>query len=208
MRRDGQDGMKLVAGLGNPGAEYARTRHNAGFMVLDMLAGQSGERWKSGFDGLCCQMVCGAEKILLLKPATYMNRSGQSVAQAMRFHHLGIADLLVVVDDIHLPCATMRLRAGGSSGGHNGLADVQRHMGPFVEASPQAAMQYSRLRIGVDEPGRVPLEAYVLSAFSPGQWAAVQTALNQAAEAVQYWALHGVEKAMNRFNVGNEGSEK
>ncbi len=200
--------MKLVTGLGNPGAEYARTRHNAGFMVLDILAGSAGERWKSGFDGMCCQIGSGPDKILLLKPATYMNRSGQSMAAAMRFHGLTIEDLLVVVDDIHLPCGTIRLRAGGSSGGHNGLADVQRHLGALVTATSRAATDYARLRVGVDEPGRVPLEAYVLSAFSPGQWADVQVALNQAAEAVQYWALHGVEKAMNRFNVGNEGSEK
>ena len=200
--------MKLVAGLGNPGAEYARTRHNAGFMALDILAAESGERWKSGFDGLCCRMACGTEQVLLLKPATFMNRSGQALAQAMRFHGLGIADVLVVVDDIHLPCGTIRLRAGGSSGGHNGLADVQRHMEQFVPGDPQGAVRYARLRIGVDEPGRVPLEAYVLSAFSPGQWAQMQVALKQAADAVQYWACHGVEKAMNRFNVGNEGCGK
>ncbi len=199
--------MKLVAGLGNPGAEYARTRHNAGFMVLDILAQQAGERWKSGFDGLYCQ-IAGGEKILLLKPATFMNRSGQSVAAALRFHALSMADLLVVVDDIYLPCGKVRMRAGGSSGGHNGLSDVQRHMGPFANAAGQPATQYARLRIGIGEPGRVPLEAYVLSAFSPGQWAEMQTGLNQAADAVQYWALHGVEKAMSRFNVGNEGLEK
>ncbi len=200
--------MKLVAGLGNPGAEYARTRHNAGFMVLDVLAQNAGQRWKSGFEGLCCQIGSGPDKILLLKPATFMNRSGQAVSAAMRFHGLGIADLLVVVDDIHLPCGTVRMRASGSSGGHNGLADVQRHLGTIVEATSGAATDYARLRVGVDEPGRVPLEAYVLSAFSPGQWADVQVALNQAAEAVQCWALHGVEKAMNRFNAGNEGAER
>jgi PTH1 family peptidyl-tRNA hydrolase len=200
--------MKLVAGLGNPGAEYARTRHNAGFMVLDILAEQAGLRWKSGFEGLCCQLGSGAEKMLLLKPATFMNRSGQAVSAAMRFHDLGLLDLLVVVDDIHLPCGTVRMRAGGSSGGHNGLADVQRHVAVFAEAASRPATDYARLRVGVDEPGRVPLEAYVLSAFSPGQWAQMQVALNQAAEAVQYWACHGVEKAMNRFNAGHDGAEK
>ena len=200
--------MKLVAGLGNPGAEYARTRHNAGFIVLDLLAQNAGERWKSGFDGLCCSIGAGPEKILLLKPATYMNRSGQSVGAALRFHGLSIADLLVVVDDIHLPCGTIRLRAGGSSGGHKGLADVQRHIGTLVAGTAQAATDYARLRVGVDAPGGIPLEDYVLSAFSPVQWAVVQVALNKAADAVQYWSLHGVVKAMNRFNVGgDEGLE-
>ncbi len=203
--------MKLVAGLGNPGAEYARTRHNAGFMVLDILALNAGERWKSAFDGLCCQIGSGSDKILLLKPATYMNRSGQAVAAAMRFHGLTIENLLVVVDDIHLPCGTIRLRAGGTSGGHNGLADVQRHLGSLVEGTPKAATDYARLRVGVDTPGgpgKPRLEDYVLSAFSPAQWALVQVALNQAADAVQYWASQGVEKAMNRFNPGEQDSEK
>lgn len=203
--------MKLVAGLGNPGAEYARTRHNAGFMVLDILAQKAAERWKSGFDGLCCHIGSGPDKILLLKPATYMNRSGRTVAAAMRFHGLPVESLLVVVDDIHLPCGAIRLRAGGSSGGHNGLADVQRHLGSLVEGTGKAAADYARLRVGVDPPGGPGgprLEDYVLSAFSPGQWDLVRVALNQAADAVQYWASHGVEKAMNRFNVGDEDSER
>ncbi|MGC8624833.1 MAG: aminoacyl-tRNA hydrolase [Phycisphaerae bacterium] len=199
--------MKLVAGLGNPGAEYARTRHNVGFMVLNSLAQSSGVAWKSGFDGLYCPMVSGSEKIFLLKPGTYMNCSGRSVGAALRFYGLTIADLLVVVDDIHLPCGTIRLRAGGSSGGHKGLADVQRHLGSLVEGTSQTPTDYARLRVGVDPPDRSPLADYVLSPFSPSQWAVMEVALNQAAEAVQYWALQGVVKAMNRFNVGGEGLE-
>src|SRR5688572_15020080 len=154
--------MKLVVGLGNPGKEYSGTRHNIGFEVVEAFAARNG--WvstpaefgrlaKKNFDALTFAGAMelsggGTDKILLLEPMTYMNLSGRSVQAALAFYQLTPADLVVVLDDVALPCGKLRLRAGGSSGGHNGLKDIERALG---------TNQYPRLRIGVDPPPpRVP----------------------------------------------------
>ena len=155
--------MKLVVGLGNPGPEYDGTRHNVGFDVVDRLA----RRWadpassvaKSRFSGLVVEAQIRDEKVLLLKPLTYMNLSGKAVAEAIRFYKLSAADdLLVVVDDTALPCGSIRLKPGGGAGGHNGLSDVSRLLGTD---------DWSLLRIGIDKPGQIPLKNYVLGRFAP-----------------------------------------
>ena len=193
--------MKLTAGLGNPGEEYAGTRHNAGFMALERLAGAGSHiHWKAAHGGLLAALGSGDQKLLLLRPMTYMNLSGGAVLAVMRFYGLSLDDLLVVVDDIALPCGVVRLRPGGSSGGHNGLASVERSLGPLAAAAGKTARDYARLRIGIDAPGRVPLEQYVLGKFTAGQWNLFDPALNQAADAVQCWADFGLTTAMNRFN--------
>ena len=167
--------MKLVVGLGNPGSAYVSTRHNVGFEAVDALAERLG--WvgspgafdrlaKAKFDGLAMdgsvQRVAGGdERVLLLKPMTFMNLSGQAVQAAMAFHKLSPADVVIVLDDLALPCGTLRLRAGGSSGGHNGLKDVQRVLGTD---------QYPRLRLGIDPtPPRIAGKDYVLGKFTPDQ---------------------------------------
>jgi len=146
--------MKLVVGLGNPGKEYAGTRHNIGFEVVDHLAARLGfvgspsefdRQARSKFDGLALDGAVylpggGGGKVLLLKPATYMNLSGRSVQAAMAFYQLAPADVLVVLDDLALPAGKIRLRPGGSDGGHNGLKDIERALG---------TSQYPRLRVGV-----------------------------------------------------------
>jgi PTH1 family peptidyl-tRNA hydrolase len=188
--------MKLVVGLGNPGPEYDGTRHNVGFDVVDRLA----RRWadpassvaKSRFSGLVVEAQIRDEKVLLLKPLTYMNLSGKAVAEAIRFYKLSAADdLLVVVDDTALPCGSIRLKPGGGAGGHNGLSDVSRLLGTD---------DWSRLRIGIDKPGQIPLKNYVLGRFTPEQTPLVESSLDEAADAAACWASEGLATAMNRFN--------
>lgn len=186
--------MKLIAGLGNPGPRYASSRHNIGFMVVDELV----RRWQLGpgrYESFCQGLVWdtqrASERVLLLKPQTFMNCSGASVAALWRYYQLDSQELLVVVDDLDLPVGRLRLRAGGASGGHHGLADVIRHLGTD---------QFPRLRIGIGKvPAAVTVE-YVLSRFTPQEQEIIAAAVRTAAEAVQCWISEGVTAAMNRFN--------
>ena len=187
--------MKLIVGLGNPGSEYTQTRHNAGFMVLDRLAGRHGlSNPKTKFHSGVLDGQVDGHRCLLLQPMTYMNRSGLAVGEAIRFYKLEPTDdLLVVVDDVALPAGQLRLRADGGTGGHNGLADIERAL---------TTRAYPRLRIGVDPPGRVPQADYVLSRFSPAQWALVDSALDRACDAIACWLAEGIDLAMTRYNNG------
>lgn len=194
--------MRLIVGLGNPGIEHQGTRHNAGFEVLDRLARRYGDPpggpARSRFAGLLVEACIGAERVMLLKPTTFMNLSGASVLEAVRFHKLDSAsDLLVVTDDFALPCGAIRLRAQGGDGGHNGLADITRRLGDD---------RWARLRVGIDAPGRVPTESYVLGHFTPEQRAQLEPGLDLAAEAAACWATDGLETAMNRFNRRGVGA--
>ena len=204
--------MRLVVGLGNPGKEYAGTRHNIGFEVVDHLAAKLGfvgsasefdRLARSKFDGLALDGNVtlpsgGSEKLLLLKPATYMNLSGRSVQAAMAFYQLTPADVMVVLDEMALPAGKIRLRPGGSDGGHNGLKDIQRALG---------TTQYPRLRLGIDPPPQfVPGRDYVLGKFSEAQREPIRAAIARACDAILTWMGEGVEKAMNRFNA--ESDEK
>lgn len=186
--------MKLIVGLGNPGSEYARTRHNAGFMALDRLAtrhGLSGARTR--FHAGMIEGSIAGDKCVLLQPMTYMNRSGLTVGEAVAFYKLQLSDLLIVVDDVALPVGRMRLRAAGSAGGHNGLIDIERALG---------TAEYPRLRIGVDAPGRVPQKDYVLGRFSPDQLFKLEPLLDVAANAIESWIKDGIAKAMTLYNAG------
>ncbi len=199
--------MKLVVGLGNPGKEYVGTRHNIGFDVVDHLAARLGwvgspadfdRQARTKFDALALDGPAtlpggGSDKLLLLKPTTYMNLSGRSVQAAMAFYQLTPADVMVVLDDLALPAGKIRLRPGGSDGGHNGLKDIQRALG---------TSQYPRLRIGIDPPPpRVPGRDYVLGRFSPEQRTLIDPALGRAAGALLTWIDKGIETAMSQFNV-------
>jgi peptidyl-tRNA hydrolase, PTH1 family len=202
--------MKLVVGLGNPGAQYVGTRHNIGFEVVDRLATKLG--WirspeefnrlaKTKFDGLTLDGVISqrsgdSEKLLLLKPGTYMNLSGQSVQAAMDFYQLSPAEIMVVLDDLALACGRLRLRASGSSGGHNGLRDIERAIG---------TIDYPRLRIGID-PAPPPIRGkdYVLGRFTDEQRRAVDPAVDRATGAILTWVDKGIATAMNQFNADNK----
>ena len=198
---------RLVVGLGNPGREYVGTRHNIGFQVVDRLANRLGLTFaegefdrvaKSKFDGLAMDGALqtaagGSEKVLLLKPLTFMNLSGRSVQAAMAFYQLSTKDILVVLDDLALPCGKIRLRANGSSGGHNGLKDIERALGTG---------DYPRLRLGIDAPPpRVPGRDYVLGKFSDVQISMIEPALIRSTKAVLDWVESGIQSAMNRFNA-------
>ena len=201
--------MKLIVGLGNPGKQYVGTRHNIGFEAVDVLARRLGWISKAGefeksaranFDALAMDgnVSLGAvqEKILLLKPMTYMNLSGKSVQAASAFYRIAPQDLMIVLDDLALPCGKLRIRSGGSSGGHNGLKDLERALGTD---------QYPRLRIGIDAPPPfVPGKDYVLQPFSAEQRKALEPALDRAAMALFTWMEKGVSAAMNAFNAADE----
>lgn len=206
--------MRLVVGLGNPGAEYVGTRHNIGFDLLDQLAARLG--WigkaedfnrvaKAKFDALVLDGVVSrasgdSEKVVLLKPLTFMNSSGRSVQAAASFFQVDPKDLLIVLDDVALPCGRLRLRSAGSSGGHNGLKDIQRAL---------ATEEYPRLRIGIDPPPpRVPQRDYVLGRFSPDQRIALEPAISRACGAVVTWIDQGIVSAMNQFNALDEKDEQ
>jgi PTH1 family peptidyl-tRNA hydrolase len=196
--------MKLLVGLGNPGPQYDRTRHNAGFLALDRVARRwaaPGETPRARFQGLCQEASVGGERCLLLKPLTYMNLSGRSVAEAVGFYKIDpAADLLVLVDDVALPTGAIRLRAEGSPGGHNGLTDIRRALGSDA---------YPRLRIGVDAcPPAMKLEDWVLGRFTPEQAALLEAALDKAADAAETFAAQGIVAAMNKHNGKSDGVTK
>jgi PTH1 family peptidyl-tRNA hydrolase len=184
--------MKVVVGLGNPGSRYAGTRHNVGFDVVDSLAEspQAG-RFQSRFRALVAELVEGPHKVLLVKPETFMNLSGQCVRQIMDFYQLPGEDLLVVCDDINLPLGKLRVRPRGTHGGHNGLRDIQNHLG---------TMEYPRLRIGVDSPVEGEAVEYVLSRFAASERPIIDEAIGRAAQAVVVWIHQGIEACMNQYN--------
>lgn len=151
--------MKLIVGLGNPGAKYSGNRHNIGFMAVDEIhRRQSGfQPWRSRFQAQVSEGHLGSEKVLLIKPSTYMNESGRSVGEAMRFYKIEPEDIVVVYDELDLPPAKFRMKAGGGHGGHNGLRSISAHIGP----------DYRRLRLGIGHPGDKKLVSnYVLGDFA------------------------------------------
>ena len=205
--------MKLIVGLGNPGREYIGTRHNIGFEVLDKLATKLGLVLKPGdfdrfartnFDGLTLDgpavFASGEqERVLLLKPMTFMNLSGRSVQAARAFYQLSPDQLMIVLDDVALPAGKIRMRASGSTGGHNGLRDIERALG---------SGDYPRLRVGIDSPPpRVPQKDYVLAKFSEEQRRRIDPAIDRAAEALLTWIEKGITPAMNVFNASDESED-
>jgi len=191
--------MKLIAGLGNPGAKYRMTRHNVGYMVLAELARMfPGHRPQSKFRGdLMDISQPGGETVLLLAPTTYMNRSGLSVGDAVGFYKLPLNDLLIVCDDLNLPFNRLRLRSEGGSGGQKGLADILKVLG---------TNNVPRLRIGIGSPpGQMDAADYVLMNFTEKERPDLEITLKQAADAVLCWVSHGIDEAMNRHNNKSGG---
>jgi PTH1 family peptidyl-tRNA hydrolase len=187
--------MKIVVGLGNPGKRYDGTRHNVGFAVLDSLASSpKAGRFQSRFSAQVCELIEDAGKILLVKPETFMNLSGRCVREVMDFYQVPIADLLVVCDDINLPLGKLRVRAKGTHGGHNGLRDIQNHLG---------TTEYARLRLGVDAPRDDAID-HVLGRFSSAERKLIDDAVLLAAQAAIVWANRGVEACMNQYNGPKE----
>jgi PTH1 family peptidyl-tRNA hydrolase len=184
--------MKVVVGLGNPGSKYAGTRHNVGFAVVDALAASpSAGRFQERFQAEVAQLVEDETKVLLVKPQTFMNLSGQCVRQVVDFYQLPLEDLLIVCDDFNLPLGKLRFRPRGSHGGHNGLRDVQAHLG---------TTQYARLRIGVGAPQEGEAVDFVLSRFRPSERPLMEEALERAVQGVADWWNKGIDYCMNKYN--------
>jgi PTH1 family peptidyl-tRNA hydrolase len=185
--------MKVIVGLGNPGSRYAGTRHNVGFAVVDALAlSPRAGRFQGRFDALVAEVADESHRLLLVKPQTFMNLSGRSVRQIVDFYKVPLEDVLVVCDDINLPLGKLRVRAGGSHGGHNGLRDIQNHLG---------TNEYSRLRIGVGAPPEDEAVEHVLGRFRPSEQPVIEDAVARATQAVLVWANQGVETCMNLYNA-------
>lgn len=193
--------MFIIAGLGNPGKEYENTRHNAGFMAMDALADKLGagltERKHRAY---CGHAVINGEKVLLLKPQTYMNASGESLRSAVDFYKIEPDHVIVIYDDINLEPGQLRIRAKGSAGGHNGLKSIIAHLG---------TQDFPRVRVGIGaKPERMDLADYVLSRFSQGERRQMDEAAKEAADAVCEILTAGIDKAMNSHNAKKQEDQK
>lgn len=184
--------MKLIAGLGNPGGQYAETRHNVGFLLLDSLAEDLKLDFRPKFQGLVAETQISGEKIYLLKPQTFMNLSGRSVRELTQFYKLRPEDILVVYDDMDLPLGRLRLRNSGSAGGHNGIKSMLAELG---------TEDFWRLKIGIGRPPAGWDSArYVLSAFTKEDLPALDGVLERGIQAANLWAKGDGVKAMNEYN--------
>ena len=187
--------MKLVVGLGNPGRDYRKTRHNAGFMVVDEVARRHQLTWVPGPSQVAESFVVkrfGETPLLLAKPLTFMNRSGDVVAGLARYFDVPASELLVVVDEAALPLGRLRIRGSGSAGGHNGLKSIIQQLGTD---------QFPRLRVGVGRgDARRDLADHVLSKFESGERAELEGVITRAADAVEMFAAANIEQVMNTYN--------
>ncbi|HIF00224.1 MAG: aminoacyl-tRNA hydrolase [Fuerstiella sp.] len=185
--------MKLVIGLGNPGSKYVGTRHNVGFDVLSELARRFGVgQPQTKFQGEYQDFLIQSEKILLIAPQTFMNRSGESVWQFVRFYQPEPVDIVVVCDDMNLPTGRLRWRSSGSAGGQKGLNDIIQRLGHD---------QFPRLRIGVGRPpGRMDVTAWVLGRFREDEKENIEHAVVRAADSVERWIAEGIEPTMVEYN--------
>lgn len=185
--------MKVIVGLGNPGRRYANTRHNVGFWVIDCLSDQwripvKKEKWKAEVG----EGQINGENVLLVKPQTYMNRSGESVQEICRFFQLDLDHLLVIYDDLDLPVGRIRLRAKGSSGGHNGMKSIFAHL---------KTEKIKRIKIGIGHPeGNADIADYVLSPFPKQELPFIEEAVERSAQAVEDWLRFDFQHAMNQYN--------
>ena len=194
--------MKLIVGLGNPGREYRDTRHNVGFLVVDEIAHRHQLTWAMAPSQVPEAFVAkkfGTDPVLLAKPLTFMNRSGDAVAALARYYDIAASDLLVVVDEVDLAFVKLRARARGSPGTHNGLKSVVERLG---------TTDFPRLRLGVGRgDARRDLADHVLSTFEPGERAELESFIARAADAAEMFAAEGISKVMNAYNSDPAGSE-
>ena len=185
--------MKLIVGLGNPGDRYRGTRHNVGFGVLDAIAARHGLRFETApAEALQARWRRPDADVLLVKPLTFMNLSGQAVGELLRYFRIDPADVLIVTDDVNLPIGRLRARPSGTEGGHNGLKSIAQHLG---------TIDYARLRIGVGRGDqRRDLADHVTARFEPDEQGAIDESMARAADAVEMWIGEGLLNVMNAFN--------
>ena len=184
--------MKVVVGLGNPGAQYANTPHSVGFEVVDRIAADCGAAWEEKRQFKCCmaKVAFAGQQVMLVKPQTFMNLSGESVAPVVKYHNATPQDLLVVQDDIDLPVGRIRVRKGGTCGGHNGVRNIIERLGTPT---------FARLKIGVGKD-RTNVIGHVLGKFDPGTRKVMDTVVSEAAKACASILSDGPDKAMNLYN--------
>jgi PTH1 family peptidyl-tRNA hydrolase len=190
--------MKLIVGLGNPGTEYRDTRHNVGFKVADALAERwrVADQWREKFAALQVRTIAGEEPVILAKPLTFMNLSGQSVTAIAGFYKIEPADIFVVTDDVALPLGRLRARRDGGAGGHNGLKSLIQSL---------ATQAFPRMRVGVGRgDGRRDLADHVLGRFEADERDTVSAAVLRAADATEIFLSDGIERVMNAFNAATE----
>lgn len=184
----------LIVGLGNPGKEYANNRHNVGFHCLDRLAGAYGlsfDRRRHKAEVAIGEIA--GRKVVLLKPQTFVNQSGEAVRAAASFYRIAPGDILAIYDDLDLPQGTIRLRPRGGSGGHNGVKSLIEQLG---------TEDFARIRVGIGRPpGRMEPRDYVLQDFSAEEWEVMEEVYGRVVKAVETFIRHGIAEAMNRFNV-------
>lgn len=184
--------MKLIIGLGNPGKEYEKTRHNTGFMVLDRFANKMGVSLiQNKFKGIYTKMKYHGEDVILLKPQTFMNLSGEAVRQIMDFYKIDLDDILVIYDDMDMPVGKLRLRESGSAGGHNGIKNIILHTG---------SQKFKRIRIGIGRHPQMKVVDYVLSRFMQDEMIDMEKGIDLACEAIIDYLDHDFSHAMNHFN--------
>ncbi len=186
--------MYIIAGLGNPTKEYDKTRHNVGFSVIDILADKyTIDVGEKKHKALCGKGMIEGNKVLLVKPQTFMNLSGESLRAVMDYYKASSDELIVIYDDISLEPGQLRIRMKGSAGGHNGIKNIIAHLG---------TQEFPRIKVGIgSKPPRMDLKDYVLSRFSKGEKEAMEEAFRMAAEAVVMMMTDGAERAMNHFNT-------
>jgi len=186
--------IRLIIGLGNPGASYKTTRHNVGFRIADAFGIKQGFSLKfdSHVQGELAQGTVDDKRVFILKPMTFMNESGTSVRRCIDYYKIPVEHLIVITDDAALPLGMMRMRAKGSSGGHNGLYSIESHLN---------TQDYPRFRIGVGEPPPGEMKDFVLSAFSPDESRVIEETISQAVRALEIWVIAGITAAMAVSNV-------
>jgi len=201
--RPRMENLYLIVGLGNPGAEYARTRHNAGFLLAERLAGLWQAKWtlEKKFQARMARAECHGRRLILCEPQTFMNASGEAVAAVRDFFRVRPDKMLVLVDDADLPLGEIRMRPDGSSGGHHGLESIEGHWG---------SRQFARLRIGIGRrvEGAREITSHVLGQFGPGDLELLGKVLERASGQVACWLQDGTQKAMSQFNGAVDRSEK
>ena len=192
--------MKLFVGLGNPGENYCKNRHNIGFMAIDAIINRyGGSSWKKKFQGLVTEVTLNREKLIFLKPSTFMNLSGQSVSEASRFYKLPSSEICVFHDELDLPFMKIKTKIGGGHAGHNGLRSIQQHLGP----------DYFRVRIGVGHPGdKSKVASYVLNNFPKNNEAELKFLLDAVADGFPHLLEANKEKFLNKVNGGSKTAKK
>ncbi len=183
--------MRVIFGLGNPGRSYHLTRHNVGFLLLDYIAGDYNIPFRPGKgDYYYCDLHISGERVMLVKPTTFMNNSGLAVNQFLNYYKVDLDDALVVYDDYHLPLGTLRFRRSGSAGGHNGVKSIIAHLG---------TQDFDRLRIGIGDQFNDPV-SFVLSKFSKKELTVLEDILPEAYNGIKLWLTSGIDNAMNEYN--------